>query len=162
MERDSFIATFGGLYENSQWIAASAWDQGLTSVADRVSGLLGVLRQVVDEAGQGPQLGLLRAHPDLAGRLAKAGQLTHASRREQARAGLDQCSETEFKAFQSLNTQYREKFGFPFIMAVTGARRDEILDAFRSRVQNEPEIEFERALSEVHRIASFRLEAIAE
>ena len=160
MERDSFIATFGGLYENSQWIAASAWDQGLTSVADRVSGLLGVLRQVVDEAGQGPQLGLLRAHPDLAGRLAKAGQLTHASRREQARAGLDQCSETEFKAFQSLNTQYREKFGFPFIMAVRGYNRREILENFKKRRHNDTNTEFATALEQVHLIAYLRLKEI--
>ena len=160
MERDSFIATFGGLYENSQWIAASAWDQGLTSVADRVSGLLGVLRQVVDEAGQGPQSGLLRAHPDLAGRLAKAGQLTHASRREQARAGLDQCSETEFKAFQSLNTQYREKFGFPFIMAVRGYNRREILENFKKRRHNDTNTEFATALEQVHLIAYLRLKEI--
>ena len=87
MDRATFISVFGGLYEHSSWIAASAWDQGLSQSADHADGLLRLMKRVVEEAGPGPQRALLRAHPDLAGRVARAGGLTDASRNEQADAG---------------------------------------------------------------------------
>ncbi len=106
--------------------------------------------------------GALRAHPDLAGRVARAGGLTDVSRNEQAGAGLDECSEAEFDAFQELNNRYTQKFAFPFIMAVKGSQRAIILEAFRRRVENEPDTEFEIAMDQVHCIARYRLEALGE
>ena len=166
MNKEEFVSCFGGVYEHSPWIAEIAWEKNQTNSAtpdqDTAEKTHQILSTVVNEASKDEKLALLRAHPDLADRLAITENMTQASLSEQASADLTNCSPQEFDLFQTLNTQYKQKFGFPFIMAVIGARRDEILDAFRSRVENEPEIEFERALSEVHRIASFRLEAIAE
>ena len=162
MDRATFISVFGGLYEQSSWIAASVWDQGLSQSADHADGLLRLMKQVVDEIGPGPQRALLRAHPDLAGRVARAGNLTDASRNEQAGAGLDECSEAEFDAFQELNNRYTQKFAFPFIMAVKGNQRAAILETFRWRVENEPNMEFEMALDQVHCIARYRLEALGQ
>jgi OHCU decarboxylase len=162
MDRATFISVFGDLYEHSSWIAASVWDQGLSQSADHADGLLRRMKQVVEEAGSGPQRALLRAHPDLAGRVARAGGLTDASHNEQAGAGLDQCSEAEFDAFQELNKRYTKKFAFPFIMAVKGNQRATILEAFRRRVENEPDTEFEMAMDQVHCIARYRLEALGE
>ena len=162
MDRATFISVFGGLYEHSSWIAASAWDQGLSQSADHADGLLRLMKRVVEEAGPGPQRALLRAHPDLAGRVARAGGLTDASRNEQAGAGLDKCSEAEFDAFQELNSRYTQKFAFPFIMAVKGNQRAAILEAFRQRVENESDTEFEMAIDQVHCIARYRLEALGK
>ena len=105
-------------------------------------------------------MGVLRAHPDLAGKLAQSGALTEESTSEQAGAGLDQCSAAEFKEFTDLNTIYREKFGFPFILAVKGRHRTEILQNFRDRVPNDIATEFREALNQVHQIAKMRLEAL--
>jgi OHCU decarboxylase len=110
----------------------------------------------VDAAGHDEKLALLRAHPDLAGKLA-VGELTAASASEQAGAGLDRCTPEEFDRLQDLNARYKAKFGFPFIMAVKGRRRGEIIAAFGRRIENSPETEFETALAEVHRIALLRL-----
>ena len=162
MDRATFISVFGGLYEQSSWIAASVWDQGLSQSADHADGLLRLMKRVVEEAGPGPQWALLRAHPDLAGRVARAGGLTDVSRNEQAGAGLDECSEAEFDAFQELNSRYTQKFAFPFIMAVKGSQRAIILEAFRRRVENEPDTEFGIAMDQVHCIARYRLEALGE
>lgn len=160
MGRDAFLAVFGGVYEHSPWIAAQAWDQGLTAAADTAEGLHAVLSDVVAQAGLEPQNALLRAHPDLAGKLALAGDLTAESGAEQAGAGLDRCSPAELDAFQALNRQYRARFGFPFIVAVAGLDRADILDAFRQRVDNDAETEFDEALRQVHRIALLRLRRI--
>ena len=162
MDRATFILVFGDLYERSSWIAASVWDQGLSQSADHTDGLLRLMKQVVDEIGLGPQRALLRAHPDLAGRIARAGDVTDASRNEQAGAGLDECSEAEFDEFQELNKRYTQKFAFPFIMAVKGNQRAAILEAFRRRVENEADTEFEMAMDQVHCIARYRLEALGE
>ena len=162
MDRATFMSVFGDLYEHSSWIAASVWDQGLSQSADHADGLLRLMKQVVDEIGPGPQRALLRAHSDLAGRVARAGDLTDASRNEQAGAGLDECSEAEFDAFQELNNRYTQKFAFPFIMAVKGSQRAAILETFRWRVENEPNTEFEMAMDQVHCIARYRLEALGQ
>ena len=103
---------------------------------------------------------LIRAHPDLAGRAQVAGELTVESTAEQSSAGLDQCSADEYQQFQSLNAAYREKFDFPFIMAVRNSTRAEILEAFASRIENDYDLEFETALMEIHKIAGLRLAAL--
>jgi 2-oxo-4-hydroxy-4-carboxy-5-ureidoimidazoline decarboxylase len=111
----------------------------------------------VDAAGEAPQLKLVRAHPELAGKAAVRGELTAESTREQAGAGLDQCSPEEFARLQSLNTRYNEKFGFPFILAVRGYDRHGIIDAFAKRVDNDHATELRASLEQIHRIAGFRL-----
>ena len=160
MDREAFLVTFGGTYEHSPWIAEEVFADGLTHDHDTIAGLHGALRDVVDDADREKQLALLRAHPDLAGKLAVAGELTAESSAEQASAQLDQCTKAEFNEFRSLNDRYKRSFGFPFILAVRGRNRQEILRYFRRRVNNDPETEFAEALKQVHRIALLRIEAL--
>lgn len=157
LSRDAFVAAYGRVYEHSPWIAEMLFDQGLTLAHDALDGLAADLRKVVEAGGEMRQLALLRAHPDLAGKLAVAGKLTRESRGEQAGAGLDACSPSEFSRFQELNTAYTARFGFPFIFAVKGKSRGEILAAFETRVNNDAATEFRTALDQVHRIAYLRL-----
>lgn len=156
--RAAFVARFGGIYEHSPWVAERVWDAGRATDAPRA--LAAAMAEVVEAAGRDFQMALLRAHPDLAGRLAVGGGLTDASASEQAGAGLDQCNPDEFEAFQALNAAYTEKFGHPFIVAVRGLDRASILERFRARIDNDPEAEFREALFQVHRIAALRLGAI--
>lgn len=160
MTRDDFMDVFGGVYEHSPWIAEAAYADGLNGNQDAVAGLHGCLRDVVDDADDEQKLALLQAHPDLAGKLAVSGELTADSTSEQASAQLDQCTPEEFAEFQSLNDRYKEAFGFPYILAVRGRNRQEILENFRSRVDNDTETEFAQALKQVHRIALLRIEAL--
>lgn len=160
LSKTDFVARYGGLYEHSPWIAASAW----SAFADQTSTTLATLRAqfktVVQEASKNQQLDLLRAHPELAGKAAVNGDLTAESTQEQSSARLDLCTQKEFNRFQELNKQYNEKFGFPFILAVRGRSRAEVLAAFEERVNNNAQVEFETALEQVHQIASLRLEAL--
>ena len=158
LSRPDFIARFGGVYEHSPWIAEAVYDAGLGPEADVVEELHRRMSDVLLGAGADAQLAVLRAHPDLAGKAAVAGQLTADSRREQAGAGIDQCSAAEFARFSELNGAYRQKFEFPFIMAVTGAGRAEILAAFETRIHHGIAEEFALALAEVNKIAGFRLQ----
>lgn len=160
MSRDDFMDVFGGVYEHSPWIAEAAYADGLTGTQDTVAGLHDTLRTVVDDAEDAQKLALLQAHPDLAGKLAISGELTADSTSEQASAQLDKCTPEEFEEFQSLNDRYKETFGFPYILAVRGRNRQEILENFRSRVDNDAETEFAEALKQVHRIALLRIEAL--
>lgn len=160
MERDAFVARFGGVYEHSPWAAERAWEAGLGPETGTPERLAAAMQAQVAAAGREAQLALLRAHPDLAGKLGLA-ELTEDSRGEQAGAGLDQCSAEELAEFRALNDRYRARFGFPFIFAVKGWRRGEILEAFRARVENDPEDEFAEALEQVRRIALLRIEAMA-
>ena len=144
-DREAFIARYGGVYEHSPWVAEACWPPP----AD----LAGAMRAVVDAAPRERKLALIRAHPELASRT----KMAEASVQEQVGVGLDQCSPEEFAAFQSLNAAYNARFGFPFIFAVKGATRAEILAAFEARLENDPETEFETAIAQIHRIAGFRL-----
>ncbi len=158
MSSEEFIRRFGGIYENSPWVAERAAEHvGRSADYDQIARLMA---DCVDNASYEQQLELIRAHPDLADRATTADELTESSREEQASAGLDQCTPEEVERFRRLNTAYRDKFGFPFIMAVRGKSRAEILDAFEARLANDPAQEFERALQEIHRIARLRLEAL--
>jgi OHCU decarboxylase len=157
LDRTQFVALHGRVYEHSPWIAETAWSAGLKPQHDTVEGLHQALAAIVDAAPRERQLVLLNAHPDLAGRLAVSGGLTAESTSEQASAGLDQCSPDEFRRFTELNDAYKRKFPFPFIMAVKGKSRAEILDAFERRIHHDEGVEFRTALQEVHKIALLRL-----
>jgi 2-oxo-4-hydroxy-4-carboxy-5-ureidoimidazoline decarboxylase len=154
--RDEFVARFGGIYEHSPWVAEAAYDGGVEpgTLAARMAA-------VVEAGGHARQLTLLRAHPELAGKLAIAGNLTADSKSEQASARLDQCTAEEFARFQELNAAYNAWFGFPFIIAVRGLQRADILAAFERRVGNDKTAEFREALDQVHKIARLRLQALA-
>jgi beta-ureidopropionase / N-carbamoyl-L-amino-acid hydrolase len=155
----AFAAALEGIYEHSPWIAERAASaRPFASVA----ALKLALRRVVDQASRDEQLALLRAHPELAGKAAIAGELTRESTGEQAGAGLDRCSAEEYAALHDLNAQYNAKFGFPFILAVRGPtgmglHRREIIDTFARRLANQPSAELAEALRQVHRIAEIRL-----
>lgn len=153
-----FIDAFGSIYEHSPWVAEAVFP-AMTPGID-VQSMAEAMRLVVDEASDVLKLELLRAHPDLAGRLSLA-ELTESSRSEQTGAGLDQCTPAELAEFRDLNNAYLEKFGFPFIFAVKGFHRTDILEAFRDRVHHSREEEFKTAIEQVHRIARLRLETIA-
>jgi len=150
--REDFIARFGPVYEDSSWVAEGVWPD---PPADR-DGLAKAMAAVVDAAPRERKLALIRAHPELASRT----KMADASVKEQAGAGLDQCTSEEFEAFQRLNAAYNARFGFPFIFAVKGASRADILAAFEARLTNDPETEFETAIAQIHRIAGFRLDEL--
>lgn len=158
MSDADFVACYGGIYEHSPWVAEEV--APLVEGIGDVERIAAVMADCVDNASSERQLELIRAHPDLAGKAQVAGELTEDSSSEQASAGLDQCTAEEYEQFQSLNRGYHDKFGFPFVMAVRDSGRTEILAAFASRLQNEPRIEFETALAEIHKIARLRLNAM--
>lgn len=160
MDKTAFMARYGGIYEHAPWVADAAWEQGMDG--SEPLAMIDPMRLIVDRAGRDRQLTLLRAHPDLAGKLALAKDLTAESAAEQAGAGLDQCSPDELAEFQSLNDAYKDCFRFPFILAVKGHDRSSILQAFRKRLQNSPMREFRAALEQVHLIAKYRLKALTE
>ena len=158
MDVQEFISKYGGVYEHSPWVAESVAADAAD--LDDIDGLAALMGDCVENAAPDKQLALIRAHPDLAGKAQVAGELTPDSTDEQASAGLDQCSKVEFERFQALNDAYKEKFGFPFVMAVRGSSRTEILEAFSDRLRNDYDVEFETALAEIHKIARLRLEAM--
>mgnify|MGYP001179501826 CR=1 FL=1 len=155
--REDFVAAYGEIYEHSPWVAAAAWDRGLSAAQDTPEGLAQAMAAVLNAASEADQLQVLRAHPDLAGKAAVAGELTEDSSREQAGAGLDRLTEEEFQRFQTLNDAYRQKFDFPFILAVRGHDKHSILRAFEERLENTPEQERRTAIEQVNRIALLRL-----
>ena len=157
MTQARFVEAFGGVYEHSPWVAEQAFANGLDAQGDSAEVLARLMGAIVDASPANAKLKLLRAHPDLAGKLAVAGQLTVESRSEQAGSGLDQCSPEELEKFQQLNSAYTSKFGFPFIIAVSGYQRAEILSIFEKRLGNAPEDEFAEAIAQVHRIARLRI-----
>lgn len=158
MDKEEFVARFGGVFEHSPWIAEETHDKG--GIADDATGLHGAMCRVMRAADREKQLALIRAHPDLGGKLAIEGGLTEASRGEQASAGLDSCTKEEFERLSQLNADYLKRFGFPFILAVIGSTKEIILAAMESRLNNDTEAEFETALTQIERIARFRLEDI--
>mmetsp|Transcript_20097 Transcript_20097/g.38023 ORF Transcript_20097/g.38023 Transcript_20097/m.38023 type:complete len:332 (-) Transcript_20097:466-1461(-) len=144
----------GGIYEKSPWVAHAVSRKGpFTSV----NALADAMAAAVNAADEEVKLRLLRDHPDLAGKAALAGQVTAESSEEQARAGLAHCSVEELEKFTSLNTAYREKFDFPFILAVRNASKRAILGAFERRLKNDVAAERTECLAQVHKIAYMRL-----
>jgi len=160
LSQAAFVEQFGPLYEHSAWIAERAHEMGVAAKHNDPDQLCALFRRVLDHASYDEKLGLIRAHPDLVGKAAVAGQLTDDSTVEQSSAGLDQCSEEEFDRFNHLNGVYKDKFGFPFVMAVRNSHRSEILVAFEQRYLNPVVVEFETAIEQIHIIARLRLEAL--
>ena len=160
MGKDGFVEKFGGIFEHSPWIAERAFSLELGPAHDSAGGLHNALCRVFRSASEEERLGVLRAHPDLAGKLAQAKRLTAESTAEQASAGLDALTDAERETFTRLNAAYVEKFGFPFIVAVKDNTRASILAAFHARIDNDRAAEFTTACRQVERIAELRLQAI--
>ncbi len=157
MDKATFVAEFGGIFEHSPWIAEAAHDLGLGPTHDNAAGVHNALARVFRRASDDQRLGVLTAHPDLAGKLAAAGRLTQESTAEQAGAGLDMLTDAERATFERLNADYVARHGFPFIIAVKDNTKASILDAFHRRIGNDRATEFSEACRQVERIAELRL-----
>ncbi|MBA4611409.1 allantoinase PuuE [Stappia taiwanensis] len=158
LARGAFVERFGGVFEHSPWIAERAFALELGPAHDTATGLHNALCRIFRSASEAERLGVLTAHPDLAGKLAAARRLTADSAREQAGAGLDALTDEERARFQELNTTYTARFGFPFILAVKGRSKDEILANFEERIGHDRAQEFRTACQQVERIALLRLQ----
>ncbi len=150
----AFVARLGHIFEHAPWVAERAASHRPFAGRDD---LHRAMLAVIGEASEAEKLSLLRGHPDLAGRAAIAGALTDDSRKEQAGAGLDHLSPAEYQRFHALNRAYTTKFGFPFIVAVKGMTKDDILAAYAARIENDRATELRTALEQVGRIGGFRL-----
>ncbi len=153
-DRAAFTAALGHLFEHSPWVAEETWaDRPFRDAAHLHAALCARMRA----ASREHQLALIRAHPDLAGRLARSRQLTAESTREQASAGLDQLTDEELATFVTLNAAYTEKFGFPFIICARLNAKAAIVQAMQRRVNHDAATEFSAALDEIAKIARLRL-----
>lgn len=157
MTEEVFVAEFGSIFEHSPWIAEAAHALELGPAHDTAAGLHNALCRIFRTAGEDKRLGVLTAHPDLAGKLAAAKRLTAESTAEQASAGLDSLTDDERETFTALNDAYTAKFGFPFIIAVRDHTKASIMEAFRRRVDNDRATEFAEACRQVERIGLHRL-----
>ncbi len=156
---DAFVAALSGIFEHSPWVAvAAAQARPFASI----EALHKTMSNAVETAGEHQQLALINAHPELAGKAAVRGELTEESTREQSGAGLNLCTQAEFDKLQSLNRAYREKFGFPFILAVRGYDRHGIIANFEARVNNSRADEMRASLDQIYRIARFRLDELID
>ena len=153
----AFVGVLGSIYEHSPWVAARA--HAARPFTD-ITSLATAMASCVAAATHAEQDALINAHPDLAGRLARAGALAPSSAKEQAGLGLDRLPDAEFELFDALNTQYRARFGFPFIIAVKRHTRASVLAAFRARLTHDTETERQTALREIDLIARLRLDAL--
>ena len=157
LDAPGFAAALDGVFEHSPWIVQRSYAARPFASVDA---LHAALIETLDRATEAEQLALLRAHPELAGKAAIARSMTAASTQEQASAGLDGCTPEEFAQIGALNRRYRERFGFPFILAVRGLDRQRILEEFARRVERGRDAEFRECLAQVGRIARLRLDAL--
>lgn len=157
LDQPGFVTLLGNIFEHSPWVAERAWAK---RPFDSLDSLHAAMVAAVAAGTTAEQLALICAHPELAGKEAEAGTLTAASTREQRGAGLDQCSVEELQRLRELNAAYRARFGFPFVIAVKGLTRHQILDAMANRLGNDRDTEFQACLAQIARIGRFRLEAL--
>jgi 2-oxo-4-hydroxy-4-carboxy-5-ureidoimidazoline decarboxylase len=151
LDRGAFVEQLGWVFEDSPWVAERSWERRpFASVTE----LHNAMREAVEAASREEQLALLRAHPDLGAR----ARMSLSSAGEQGGAGLDRLTESEFDRLRTLNEAYKLKFGFPFLLAVKGSTKFDIVEALERRLQSDAYIEFVEALRQVYRIAGFRLE----
>ena len=155
LSKSEFIKVFANIFENSRWIAEELY---IKKPFDNFEELSSKILNIFETATKEKQLKILNAHPDLASKT-KINLLTPDSLKEQTSVGLDQCTEEEFNEFGKLNDSYK-KFGFPFILAVKGKTKIEILNNFKKRISSDPETEFDEAIKQVKLIASLRLEEL--
>jgi 2-oxo-4-hydroxy-4-carboxy-5-ureidoimidazoline decarboxylase len=155
-DKAGFVGALGEIFEHAPWVAEAAHDKRPFST---LASLHEAMMAAVRAAGSDRQLTLIKGHPDLAGKAARAGAMTSDSASEQASAGLDRLSEDEFAKFHRLNDAYRDRFGIPFIVCVRRHTKDSILHQFAHRLQNDPAAERDAALAEIFRIAALRLDA---
>ena len=155
LSKSEFIKVFANIFENARWIAEELHNQ---KPFDNFEELSSKMLNIFETATKEKQLKILNAHPDLASKT-KINLLTPDSLKEQTNVGLDQCTEEEFNEFEKLNDSYK-KFGFPFILAVKGKTKIEILNNFKKRISSDPETEFDEAIKQVKLIASLRLEEL--
>ena len=153
LNKSEFLSTFGNVFERTEWIAEKCYD---SKPYNNVQELVNKMMEVFENSIKEKHLKILNSHPDLAVKK----KLTKESENEQANANLNQCTNEEFEEFNNLNKKYKKKFGFPFIIAVKGKNKDEILNSFRQRITNNINSEFEEAKKQVKKIASFRLSEI--
>ena len=159
MDRAVFVQKFGGIFENSPWVAEKAWEKRpFASLDDMHAAMVAVAKN----APAAQQLALLQSHPDLAGKEAQAGTMTASSVTEQASAGLNALSPAEFAELSGLNAAYRAKFGFPFIIAVRMHTKEGIFFEFRRRLQNDTQTEFANDLQNVYIITRLRLNKLLD
>ena len=153
LSKSDFISIFGNVFEKTDWIAEKAY---ALKPFNNFQELFSKMMKIFENSKKENHLEILNAHPDLT----VEKKLTNDSRKEQNNASLNQCSDEEFKEFKKLNEEYKKKFRFPFIVAVKGKNRKEILNNFRQRITNNINLEFEEAKEQVKKIASFRLSEI--
>ncbi len=153
LSKPEFISIFGNVFEKTEWIAERCYD---SKPYNNIDELFLKMMEVFEKTEKEKHLEILNAHPNLA--IEK--KLTEDSKNEQKNASLNQCNDEEFIEFKKLNEEYKKKFGFPFIIAVKGKNKEEILNSFRQRITNNINLEFEEAKKQVKKIASFRLTEI--
>ena len=156
LSETEFTEVFGNIFENASWIAEKLYKQ---KPFENFQDLSKKMISIFENADDRNKLKILNSHPDLANK-AKIGSLTPDSNKEQSAARLDQCTENEFKEFKNLNRKYKDKFGFPFIFAVKGKNKLEILINFKQRFLSEKKIEFDEAVKQVKKIATLRLDEL--
>ena len=154
LDREAFTRALGAVFEHSPWVAERAWPRRPFA---SVEALHAAMCEAMRQAGPAAQLNLIRAHPQLAGKAAIAGELSADSAREQRGAGLDQCSAEEYLRLTELNAHYQVRFGFPYILAVRGHTRTSILADLAARLPNSRQAEMLEALRQIERIAALRL-----
>ena len=156
LSKSDFISIFGNVFEKTEWIAQKSHD---SKPYKNFEELFSKMVEIFENSNKESHIKILNAHPDLANKT-KIASLTSDSKSEQNSAGLDQCTEDEFNEFKKLNDLYKKKFNFPFIHAVKGKNKEEILNSFRQRITNNINLEFEEAKKQVKKIASLRLSEI--
>ena len=156
LSQSEFIIIFDNIFEKSRWIAKKLYDQ---KPFNGFEDLCLKMLDIFENASKENQLKIINSHPDLASKI-KISSLTSDSQKEQSNAGLNHCSEEEFNEFKDLNDKYKKKFGFPFILAVKGKNKLEILNNFRQRISYDINVEFNEAKKQVKKIANLRLNEI--
>ncbi len=153
LNKPKFISIFGNIFEKTEWIAERCYE---SKPYNNLNDLISKMMEIFENTKKERHLEILNSHPDLA----VEKKLTDDSKNEQKNANLNQCTNEEFMEFKKLNEEYKKKFNFPFIIAVKGKNKEEILNSFRQRITNNINSEFEEAKKQVMKIASFRLSEI--
>ena len=156
MEGKKIINLLKGIYEHSAWVPEKLLSENISEIKTKEELEL-MMKKIVDNSTETEKLNLIKAHPELGKKLQKKEKLTKFSKEEQKSAGLDQCTDEEFEILTNLNNTYRSKFEFPFILAVKGLNKNQIIDNMKKRVNNCKSVEFETAINEIHKIAQLRI-----